>query len=714
MMKTVLILIISVAQASLLAGTVDVSSETWEPPIGIPVPSFGIKETYRMYDEESARNPELTYHESPSGGYYTHYIDYPTGNNSDNPFGTVESPRDTVPTNLPAGSIVEVHGGPVGRLLGYGNNTTWTASGTADMPVFIRGVDTPIYTGGTYHAGFIIYISSSYLIIEGFEFDNCHVSIGTSANVAVRNCEMHSVRSASTSPTQISNSTNTVYYNNHIHHNGLVPIGMDKDVCGVVVYTNSIRTWIVDNEINNNDGDAIIINGSGGSYDPDVQPDYVYIGRNNLHGDKENAIDLKDSDHIIISQNVIYGYDKTPRVFGADPNIRNTSNTSDHTALVLANEGNTSHWLLFNHIFDCGNAIAIHDNYVRTQSYMIGNIINNINSVDTNSKGFGVIGWRSADVYFLCNTVAHVGNGFCYPSTGGAHELCSFTICNNIFYNMQDTAQWGGNHYNPYYLEIHSNQTSSAAIVENNIFYNGRGFRWGSNTYDNLAAFVVARRSQIIGCLETNPMFVAPENGDFLQLRPESPVNNMETSDKTQAVFELFLQLYGIDLVEDIEGIERTYYPPAIPDTENTSDTSSSASTTADTADEEQTTVSDTADTGSSDSVTADATKAQTTVQDNEETNEPVTSESNNAATNTQQEQNTVSKTEDSIKPVDTTSTKEEEAVNTDSENNKKKTITVFKGKKIRMQKIFERSNELYHWEGSDRSNNENNKVIYE
>src|SRR4030043_344964 len=95
MSTTIFLLIISIAQVSMLAGTVD---ETWKPPVGIPVPSFGIEETYRMYDEEPARNPALVYKESGSGGYYTHYVDWTAegATDSGNPNGSMTKPRRTI------------------------------------------------------------------------------------------------------------------------------------------------------------------------------------------------------------------------------------------------------------------------------------------------------------------------------------------------------------------------------------------------------------------------------------------------------------------------------------------------------------------------------------------------------------------------------------------------------------------------------------------
>ena len=42
----------------------------WQPPLGIPAPSFGITETYRMYDDADLRTLSgLPYQASASGGY---------------------------------------------------------------------------------------------------------------------------------------------------------------------------------------------------------------------------------------------------------------------------------------------------------------------------------------------------------------------------------------------------------------------------------------------------------------------------------------------------------------------------------------------------------------------------------------------------------------------------------------------------------------------
>ena len=111
----------------LLAFPVNGSGQPYEPPIGIPAPAFGI--------EQSVENIY-------GAGYYTHYIDNtdPNATDDSNPSGTAERPRLTIPrslTDLPPGCVVEIRGGPY-RFNAY---TQWTAAGTLDRPVFIRGAD---------------------------------------------------------------------------------------------------------------------------------------------------------------------------------------------------------------------------------------------------------------------------------------------------------------------------------------------------------------------------------------------------------------------------------------------------------------------------------------------------------------------------------------------------------------------------------------------
>jgi len=99
------------ASSSSDTATVSINVVEWFAPIGIPEPPFGIKETYRMYDDPAKRNPALTYTQNAEGGYYTHYIDntHPSAtDDKNNPCGTREKPRKNIPRGLKEASVVEV------------------------------------------------------------------------------------------------------------------------------------------------------------------------------------------------------------------------------------------------------------------------------------------------------------------------------------------------------------------------------------------------------------------------------------------------------------------------------------------------------------------------------------------------------------------------------------------------------------------------------
>jgi hypothetical protein len=612
---------------------------------------------------------------------------------------------------LPAGSILEIHGGPYsGNREPYGNSYFYiTGSGTAEQPIFVRGVGKPVFEHMFGRIG------GTYIIIEGFDYFDTTLSTWSNADnpnrsyISIRNNEIHGSDAPSGRAVSIGTSNDIVVYNNHIHHNGLIPYGDGHDFHGMAVTHTAQRIWIVDNEINSNDGDSIQIDdGPGGIGTIGVHPSYIYIGRNKLYNDRENAIDLKYCKHIIVSQNEIYGYNTNARVFGSDPNPRGIHG-SDGTAILPCNEGGMLSWFIFNDIHDSRLAFRLADeeDVNPHDIYIVGNLIHRI-------EGQAFFVYSKQNDYFAANTVYDVGVGFwSYRGSDKSEGQSKHGFYNNIFCKINGGYSDRHRTYPDDYIFIGNNVSANQALLENSIFYAGGGFHWGSgDDYDTVGILSYRESAQVKGCIEANPLFVDPQNGDF-RLLPESPINTMETSIKTQEIFELFLQLYGIDLVEDIEGIERTSTPPpAVADTSYISpstDTTSDVTTTAET-EEEQIAVSDTeetSNTGSTDSATADSAEAQTSVSDNGQISDPNRSES--------LEQTTASKTEDPGSLADTKSTQkkqEKESGKADTGNGNKKTITVFKGKKIKMRKIFERSEQLYLWEATGNPNND--KVIYE
>ncbi|MDP6584941.1 MAG: hypothetical protein QF535_09810, partial [Anaerolineales bacterium] len=245
----------------------------WTPPIGIPRPSFGIEESYRMYDDVAKRNPNLTYYNNSEGGVYTHYVDNTRCDNR-NQQGTYDYPlcripdpiRDGgVPLYIEAGSVVEIHGGPY-----VGAGSSWIrlyGLGTQNRPIFIRGhseTNKPLFTGYGYGG---LRVGGTYMIIENLEIEASDFNFnrqipGADHHVSIRNIEGHG-RNAGMHAIGAS-STNTVshivFYNNYIHDTA-VDIKGDTDtpsgdvIFNVGSYANHI--WIVDNHAEGSGADSL-------------------------------------------------------------------------------------------------------------------------------------------------------------------------------------------------------------------------------------------------------------------------------------------------------------------------------------------------------------------------------------------------------------------------------------------------------------------------
>ena len=250
----------------------------WTPPVGIPMPPFGITQV---------------------AGTPTHYVNntYSGATDSSNPNGSPTKPRLTIPTTLPAGSVVEVRGGPYT----VSSQWTWTLNGTASAPVFIKGVNKPLFQG----RGSQINFEGTNFIIEGLLLDDVRTR-SSAVSWVFRNNE---VRNWSASPTPIvgvSGSTDAVVIGNEIHHHGDTSGTVETDTIGVVASTGSLRVWIVDNHIHHIGGDSVRVGTNPPAPEPRAQ--FMYIGRNEFHDNGENGLDVKQSRDIIISENLMYNF----------------------------------------------------------------------------------------------------------------------------------------------------------------------------------------------------------------------------------------------------------------------------------------------------------------------------------------------------------------------------------------------------------------------
>jgi hypothetical protein len=314
---------------------------------GIPAPSFGLEQT-------------------AADDAYTHWVDN-SGACSDSGAGTPASPRCSIPSDLAAGAKVQIRGGPYD----FPSDTTWSAAGSLSNPAFVRGPSAPANRPVlVFDDDDRLNLSGSYLIVENLELRSGAVRIQASSHhVAVRRLYMHDNRSGPGS--FLANFANdVVVYDCEIAYNGVIPSSSDDH--GFQTLGGTRNVWVLNNHIHHNSGDAIqfchtcIGRGNG--------PASVYIGRNRLHHDEENAIDIKESiGPVVISENEMYGYEPGQASGNGD-------------AVRINDEGDQGEiWILNNRIHSSTIGINVQDSDAR--SYILGNRVWDIRSFAIGGTG---------------------------------------------------------------------------------------------------------------------------------------------------------------------------------------------------------------------------------------------------------------------------------------------------------------------------------------
>ncbi len=484
--------------------------QTYITPIGIPAPEFGIEETVEsMYG---------------SPHYYTHWVDnsHPNADNTNAP-GTPENPMaDPWAIEFLEGTVVVLAGG----TYNIGTGKTINSSGTSTRPVFFRGKDAenPIVIRSTDNND-RLNLEGSYLIVENLELQyGCRIKfINNPDHISIRKIELHSEGQNVGFASGISGAgDNIVIYDSHIHH---LWKGDDNDCHGVVPGNGSKRWWILDNQIHHNSGDAI-----QATHNASKSPQYIYIGRNTLHNDRENAIDLKFSSDIIISENDIYGYEK--------------ASTSDGAAVVIGSDGApVRSWILFNRIHNSKKGIRIEE---ADECWVIGNRIYNIDQGAIDLQKYCPKG-----LYLIHNTVVNA-DMFIHQYWKPDFVL---HVYNNIIVDMS------GNEMKCH-MNIESSDVYKASTFKNNLFWQnggdvvlnlGQGWQNPNifHVFSSTADFesLPFGESNMIG----DPLFKDKTNGDF-DLQSGSPAIDNGVLNQ---VYSDFYNLYGVDIKKDYNGTTR-------------------------------------------------------------------------------------------------------------------------------------------------------------
>ena len=382
----------------------------YDPPIGIPAPSFGIDETV-------------------ADGTYTHWVDSTHGSCSDATDGTPAAPRCTLPfvITLTAGDVVQVRGGPYDFTASQPK--TWTAPCTVGSPCYIRGpalpAAKPVLTFGNTR---YVTLVASYLIVENLEMVSGNIDIGaTSDHVSIRHFYLHDNPSGPGS--MVGNSGDDfVLYDSEIAYNGVIPSAPDDH--GFQTYANTTNIWVLENSFHHNSGDAIQF--CHGCVGAGTGPTDVYIGGNIMHDDEENCIDIKEfRGRVVISENECYGYVASAGSAGEAVRINDegaqgevwfiNNYIHDSVACIAPYNANADVYILGNFFDTCDRGIMFAPN---SGVFVVhGNTISNITNIAMDADDAVAVDFQGniiqdAGISIDGTNVSSCNNNLFYETTG--------------------------------------------------------------------------------------------------------------------------------------------------------------------------------------------------------------------------------------------------------------------------------------------------------
>gem|GEM_PF-2736594 len=456
-------------------------------------------------------------------------------------YGYPNVPRRTIPEiTYAAGAYVEVHGGPYTWDSGDKELDLNFQNCTANAVCWFRGENgnnKPDIAGS-------IELKGSYVILENLKIINeARLRVGGDASVngsplaqadhiTVRNSDfigLGTYRPGNGALINIRGESGSIVSDIVLHKNVIknsdnveyARTVAEDDNHGILPGQYINRVWILDSFIHDNAGDGIQISGNN-SYGQ-ARSNNVYIGRNSIYNNGENAIDIKSGTNIIISENNMYQY--------------KDSAGSDGTAIVIQQEGGDGSenvWTLFNEVHDSTVALRVEE--TSAPIYAIGNVFHSLNG--TQHAVYSRT--RGAKLTLVDNTISGFPtNGLAWDGQGSTAP--TINLHGNIFTGKSGTgAYW-----------IAGDSTTNSGTSNYNLYDSENPFlvKWNGGIYTTLAAFRTGRSQ------DTNSVFAAPQFvGVSTALSAGSPAINANVE---HSVYQTFEDLYGLNIRKDFNGNPR-------------------------------------------------------------------------------------------------------------------------------------------------------------
>ncbi len=501
---------------------------------------------------------------APNAYYVAYDGDNGTAGNGGN--GNPTNPRLTLPSgSLPAGTIIFVEGEGIARPSGDGSVTTgrdfheitgWEPTpatfnsagtySTTDDICWMVGINDPRIQAadGTLQ-------NSNHFIFDGVIFG--HPSDNRAGRIIMSNCHYSCFRHGAQygngtgfennvggQELGISDCTFHMYYDQEIAY------------CGAWLETVSVKDfhawrpswdnrwlWCIDCHLHHLAGDSTQVGNSDNLDTIDHNSHYTYFAGNECHDNQENAIDCKNSSHVICSGNHCYDFT------GAGAGGANS------TAIVLSQDGegyhSNHHWAFANLVHDSGLGIRCSgnngagddgptstpnsDGFIQAdRDYVIGNLIYDCTTGMSAAHGSDQ-DTGGAEHHFINNTVARATTGVDINMFQGSNPLFDNYIDGNIFYECTTEISVSGDNALDHY-----------EVTDNVLFKTGGG--------EVIEGTPDVQSGNILG---QDPLFVDPANNDFDLASTSSSAHDMTDEN---AAYQLFQDMYGIDIRKDFA--ERT------------------------------------------------------------------------------------------------------------------------------------------------------------
>ncbi len=241
---------------------------------------------------------------------------YVSPSGSDSAPGTKAAPLRTIGRAVRSagpGEVIRVQAGEYAE--GVLIDGAAVKEGRANAPITLLGEGKPRIVPAA-RGGTLVQVRKPHWIVEGFEIDVrgqprfAVIFEGNTTGARLTGCDIHHGTLGGGVSTH-GGARDVLIDNNHIHDFRRRPKG---DSHGVVIQATSRNITVRGNDIHGNSGDSVqclLPEHKGQAVARDV-----LIEGNQLHDNDENAVDIKTCQGVVIRDNTMYGFRKSPTSAG--------------------------------------------------------------------------------------------------------------------------------------------------------------------------------------------------------------------------------------------------------------------------------------------------------------------------------------------------------------------------------------------------------------